>query len=67
MLHPDDWPMNGKARTTRAVWDITEERPIPRGERVTIVDLDRCGDVGGLWIVEYRGRIYQALPDELGA
>ena len=63
MLHPDDWSMNGKARTTRVVWDITEERPIPRGERVTIVDLDRCG----LWIVEYRGRIYQALPDELGA
>lgn len=59
--------MNDEARTTRRVWDITEEQPIPRGERVTILDFDHCGDVEGLWIVEYRGRIYQALPAELGA
>jgi len=53
------------AITTRQVHDITEAKPIPKGSRVDLLDFDPCGDVAGLWIVEYAGRVYQAAPEEL--
>ena len=57
-------PLNSKAITTCAVHDITEDRPIPRGRVVAVEDYDRCA---GLYVVEYRDRIYLASPDELRA
>ena len=57
-----DFPANALAWTTCAVWDITEPSPIPTGERVTVDDFDRAAD---LFIVQWQGRIYLAMPAEL--
>lgn len=59
------WPENSRAITTKRVWDITEDVPIPRGQIVNLIDFDSCGDESGVWIIEWQERIYQATPDEL--
>ena len=56
---------NHSAYTACEVFDITECRPIPKGAKVSIEDFDGCGGDAGMFIVEYRGRIYMATPDEL--
>jgi hypothetical protein len=58
-------PDNNRAVTTCNVWDITEPKPIPRGSWVDIQDFDSCYEPDGCFIVEYKGRIYLALPGEL--
>ena len=45
-----EWTDNSLATTTRPVWDITEERPIPRGVVVALQVFDPCGGDAGLWI-----------------
>jgi hypothetical protein len=40
MLKEKQWPSSDAARTTRATWDITELRPIPRGAALQIQDFD---------------------------
>lgn len=50
------------AITRRAVFDVTELTPIPKGSRITIEDYDACSN---LYFVEWRGCIYAATPDEI--
>lgn len=45
-----------------AIFDVTERAPIPKGARVTIEDYDSCS---GTFFVEYKSRIYAALPGEI--
>ena len=65
MLTEDQRPPNSVARAAKPIWDVTERMPIPRGATVDIQDFDSCADSTGLWVVEYRRRIYLAAPDEL--
>jgi len=57
-----EWPINDIAFATTDIWDITENKCIPKGAKVEIQDHDHCAD---LWIVEYDGKIYLATLEEL--
>lgn len=65
MLSEKDWPSNGVARTTCAVYDQTEPEPIPKGALVEIQDFYAVSFDEHMWVIEYEGRVYLAEPQEL--